>query len=165
MAGAVMNLRRLIPLLLAFASSIPICGQVRQPHEVDSLLKAASKALDHWQQLAPEISCEDAAQTELRKACKISVQTMGERVQEAEVEIARYRQRSAPEVLDLFNAYESFRRVMEAVEDMNCAPDFYGEHNRAVFAEAYNNFVKVTGWFGNVVRDSIRDSTTVRHAP
>ena len=153
-----MKLKRLIPVLIVLASSIPVYSQVQQPHEVDSLLKAASKALDHWQQLAPNIHCEDATQTEFRDACKINVQTVGERIQEAEVEIARYRHQSTPEVVDLFNAYESFRRVMEVVEDMNWTPGFYGERNRQVFAEAYNTFVKVNGWFGNVVRDGIRDA-------
>jgi hypothetical protein len=42
---------------------------------------------------------------------------------------------------------------------MNCAPDSYGEHNRRVFAEAYNTFVKVSGWFGGTVRDSIQHAT------
>lgn len=145
-------------MFLLFAFAVPICGQVQQPHEIDSLLKAASKALDHWQQLAPNIHCAEATQTEFRKACEISVRTMGERVQEADAQIARYRQLSTPEVVDLFDAYESFRRVWEVAEDMNCAPDFYGEHNSKVFAEAWNTYVKVTGWFENVVRDSIQDA-------
>jgi hypothetical protein len=154
-----MGLKRLIPLLLAFASSILICAQVQEPHEVDSLLKAVSKALDHWQQLAPEIHCNDAKQSDFRKACELNVQTMGERVQKAEMEIARYRQRSAPEVVDLFDAYESFRRVMVAAGDMNSAAQIYGEHNRKVIAETYNTYVKVTAWFGGVVRDSIQSAT------
>jgi hypothetical protein len=40
---------------------------------------------------------------------------------------------------------------MELVESFACASDFYGEHNRQLSAETYNSFVKITGWFGNVV--------------
>ena len=83
---------------------------------------------------------------------------MGERVQEAKAQIARYRQLSTPQVVDLFDAYQSFRRVMEVAENMNCVPYSYGEHNRQVFAETYNTFVKVNGWFGGVVRDSIQNA-------
>jgi hypothetical protein len=69
---------------------------------------------------------------------------MGERVQEAKAEIARYRQLTSPQAVDLFDAYQSFRRVLEVTENMNCAPDSYGEHNRRVFAEAYKRSLKST---------------------
>jgi hypothetical protein len=46
---------------------------------------------------------------------------------------------------------------MIELEAINSVPDFYGERNQQLFAEAYNTFVKVTGWFGGVVRDRIRD--------
>ena len=153
-----MKLHRLFSVFLLFAFAIPVCGQVLPPHEVDSLLQAANKALDHWQRLAPEIHCEDATQPQLREDCKTNVLGMGERVQEAKAEIARYRKISSPQVVDLFDAYESFRRVMEVAENMNCAPYFYGDRNRQVFAETYNTFVKVNGWFGGVVRDSIQNA-------
>ena len=78
-----MKLHRLLPALLLSAFTIPVCGQARPLSEVDSLLNAASKALDHRQQLAPDIHCEDATQTQFRDACKIDVLAMGERVQEA----------------------------------------------------------------------------------
>ena len=71
-----MKLHRLLPALLLSAFTIPVCGQARPLSEVDSLLNAASKALDHWQQLAPDIHCEDATQTQFRDACKIDVLAM-----------------------------------------------------------------------------------------
>ncbi len=47
---------------------------------------------------------------------------------------------------------------MEVVDNLNYAPDSYGERNRRVFAQAYNTFVKVNGWFGGVVRISIQNT-------
>jgi hypothetical protein len=47
---------------------------------------------------------------------------------------------------------------MAEIEDLNYEPDFYGERNKQVLADAYNTFVKVTGWFGGVVRVSIQDA-------
>jgi hypothetical protein len=149
-----MKLHRLFPVLLVFALAVRVHGQA----PVDPLLRAASKSLDHYQQLAPGIHCEDATKTEFRDACKIALETLGTRVQEAKAEIARYRQSSAPQVVDLFDAYQTFRRVMDGVESLDCGSEFYGEHNKQLFAEAYNNFVKVTGWFGNVVRETIQDA-------
>lgn len=46
---------------------------------------------------------------------------------------------------------------MDGVDRLNFAPHLYGEHNQQLFAEAYNTFVKITGWFGGVVRDTIED--------
>ncbi len=153
-----MGLRRLFTPFLFFAFVIPLCGQVQLHSEVQSLLESASHALDRWHQLAPKVHCEDATQTQFRDACKLDVLTVGQRVQEAQTQIAHYRQLSAPELVDLFDAYESFRRVMEVVDNLNYAPDSYGEQNRRVFAEAYNTFVKVNGWFGGVVRISIQNT-------
>jgi hypothetical protein len=153
-----MKLRRLSAPFLLFAFVIPLCGQVQSRSEVDSLLEVANKALDRYQQLAPGIHCEDATKTEFRDVCKNGLETLEERVQEARTEIARYRQSSTPQAVDLFDAYEVFRRVMIELEALNSVPDFYGERNQQLFAEAYNTFVKVTGWFGGVVRDSIRDA-------
>ena len=152
-----MKSHRLFPAFLVFAFAIPIWGQVR-PGEVDSLLKGASNALDHWRQLASGIHCEEAAQQDFRDACKIDLETMKGRVQESNVEIARYRQQSTPQVVDLFDAYESFGRVWEIVEGMSRAADSYGEQNRQVLVDAYNTFVKVNGWFGAVMRASIQDA-------
>lgn len=153
-----MKLRRVLPAILLFVFGIPVCAQVLPPHEVDSLLTAASNALDHWQQLAPQIHCEDAIQSQLREDCKTNVLGMGERVQDAKAQIARYRQQSTPQVVHLFDAYQSFRRVLELAEDMNFTPYFYGERNQQALAETYNNFVKINGWFEGVVRESILDA-------
>lgn len=149
---------RLFPALLLFAFVIPVCGQAQPRSEVDSLLQAATKALDHYQQLSPAIHCEEATTTEFRYDCKITLEDLRTRVQEANAKIVHYRQLSTPQVVDLFDAYEAFRRVMAGVESLNCAAEFYGKHNQQLFAEAYNTFVKINGWFGGVVRDSIRDA-------
>ena len=87
------------------------------------------------------------------------MQTLGERVQEAKTEIARYRQQPTHQPVDLFDAYQSFQRVFAILEDVNyVAPESYGEHNQQLFAEAYNSLVKVNGWFGGVVRACIQDT-------
>jgi hypothetical protein len=57
-----MKLHRLFPVLLVFVLAVPAHG--REP--IDPLLQAAGKALDHYQQLAPGIHCEDATTTEFR---------------------------------------------------------------------------------------------------
>jgi len=138
------------------ASAVPLCAQAQPQSEVESLLKAAGTALDRYQQLAPGIHCEEATTVELREACKNTLATLADRVPEAREKIARCRQSSTPQVLDLFDAYESFRRVMAIVEDVNYIPAPYGEHNRVLLAKAYNTFVKVNEWFGGVVRQSIQ---------
>jgi hypothetical protein len=56
-----MKLHRLFPMLLVFVVAVSAHG--REP--IDRLLQAASKALDHYQQLAPGIHCEDATTKEL----------------------------------------------------------------------------------------------------
>ena len=149
-----MKVRRLFPGLLALAIAVPAYGQ----ESVDLLLNAASKALDHYEQIAPRIRCQDATTKEFRDSCKIMLGGLETRVQEARTQIAHYRQLPNPKAVDLFDTYEMFRRVMDGVENLNCAPESYGEHNRPLLAEAYNTFVKVTGWFGGVVQQSIRDA-------
>ena len=144
----------LFAVSLMFALAIPAHG--REP--IDPLLEAASKALDHYQQLAPGIHCEDATTKGLRDDCKIALDDLKSRVQDANTEIARYRRLPNPQAVDLFDAYQVFRRVMDGVDRLNFAPDFYGEHNQQLFAEAYNTFVKITGWFGGVVRETIEDA-------
>lgn len=151
-----MKLQQLFPVLLLF--TFPVCAQVQSQPEVNSLLMTASNALDHWQQLAPQIRCDDVIRTQSRKDCPSVVLGMGERVQEAKAQIVTYRQLSAPQPVDLFDAYESFRRVMELAETMPSVLDSYGEHNQQVLAETYNTFVKVNGWFGGVVRSSIENA-------
>jgi hypothetical protein len=102
--------------------------------------------------------CDDATTTDLRDACKIALDDLKSRVQEANAEIARYRRLPNPQAVDLFDTYQVFRRVMDGVDRLNFAPDFYGAHNVQLFAEAYNTFVKITGWFGSVVRETIEDA-------
>jgi hypothetical protein len=145
-----------LPFLL-FALAIPLWGQAQPRSEVNSLLEAANKALDHYQRIAPSIHCEEATTAAFRDACKIVLATMAERVQEGRAEIARYRQNSRSQAVDLFDAYEVFRRIMIELEVLNSVPEAYGERNQAPLAEAYNTFVKVTGWFEGVVRESIQE--------
>lgn len=69
----------LFAVSLMFALAIPAHG--REP--IDPLLQAPSKALDHYQQLAPGIHCEDATTKDLRDDCKIALDGLKSRVQEA----------------------------------------------------------------------------------
>jgi hypothetical protein len=158
-----MKLHRMVPALFFFAIGVSLCGHA-QPPEIEPLLKAASQALDHYEQLAPGILCQNVQEKEFRNACTAARETLGERVQEAKAEIARYRQRPRPQAVDLFDAYESFRRVFAVLEDVSYVdPDSYGEQNKRLFAEAYNSFVKVTAWFGGVVKASIQDGKCPDH--
>jgi len=79
-----MKLHRPFPALLLFAFAIPIYGQVQPRPDIDSLLNAASEALDHYQQLAPGIRCEDATTAALRDTCKIGLEDLGTRVQKSQ---------------------------------------------------------------------------------
>jgi hypothetical protein len=132
-----MKLHQRFFALLLFALAIPIYGQVQPQPDIDSLLKAANKALDHYHQVAPGIHCEQATTAEFRDARKITVEGLGTRVQEAKAEIARYRQLSSRQVDDLFDAYEIFRRVMEplVILSLTPEPELWGEHNQQLFAE------------------------------
>ena len=150
-----MNPQRLLPVLLAFTFAVPIHAQVR-PARIDSLLQAASKALDHYQQLAPAINCEDATEKTLRHSCRTVLEMLGRDVQDAKEKIASYRQLSTPQPLDLFDIYQVFEQIMGGVGSLGYAGELYGERNRGLFAEAYNNFVKITGWFGSEVRNTMQ---------
>jgi hypothetical protein len=149
-----MKLHRVFLVWLAFLSGVPALG--REP--IDPVLQAASEALQNYQQLASRIHCEDATTADLGRVCKERLESLGMRVQEAQAAITRYRQFSTPQVVDLFDAYQAFRRVMEEVEGLVAASDFYGERTRPHLPEVYNSFVKVTGWFGNVVRETVRNA-------
>jgi hypothetical protein len=152
-----MNPHRLLPmLLLAFTFAVPIHSQVRPQPRTDSLLQAASEALDHYQQLAPAIKCEDATEKTLRDSCKIVLEMLGRDVQDAKEKIASYRQLSTAQPVDLFDIYEVFQKIMDGVGNLGYAGELYGERNRALFAEAYNNFVKITLWFGGEVRNTVQ---------
>lgn len=154
-----MKPHRLLPGLLLFAFTIPITGQVQSRPAVDSLLKAASNALDRYQQqLAPAVHCDEATATDFRDACKIGLKMLGDRVWEARAAIAHYRQLSTPRAVDLFDTYQNFRRVWAEVENLDALAEIGGEHDEQILADTSNNFVKVTGWFGAVVRQSIQDA-------
>jgi len=154
-----MKLRRVLPVVLFFAIGVPLHGQAPSQLEVNSLLTRASSALDHYQQLAPGIHCENVGEPKFRDACTAATQTLIERVEEAKSQIALYRQQSKPQPADLFEAYEKFRRVLAVLEDVSYVdPDSYGDHNKQLFAEAYNSFVKVDIWFEGVVEANIQNN-------
>jgi len=152
-----MRLRSLMLLACAFALAVLTQAQTQSQQEIDSLLKGASLSLDRYQQLAPDVRCDEAIEQSLRDSCKEEMQMLSERVQEAREKLARYRQSPAPAVVDLFDIYEIFHRIMEGIEVAQLPVEFYGEHNQRALARIYNNFVKVTAWVGGVVRDEIQN--------
>lgn len=153
-----MSLHRLYPALLLFAFAVPSHGQVQPQDRVSSLLQGVSDSLDHYQELAPAIHCEDATEKTLRDSCKIVLEMLGRDAHDAKEKIAHYRQLSTPQLVDLFDIYQVFHQIMEGVGNLGYAAELYGEHNRVLFAEAYNNFVKIDAWFGSEVRDAIRNA-------
>ena len=84
-----MKLHRLFPLLL-IVFAVPSHGQVRPQARVGSLLLAVSDGLDHYEQLAPSIRCEDATEKTLRDSCKIVLEMLGKDVKDAREKIAHY---------------------------------------------------------------------------
>ena len=153
-----MNLLRLFPVLLLFALAVPSHGQVQPRDRVSSLLQGVSDSLDHYQQLAPAINCEDATEKTLRDSCAIVLEMLGRDAHDAKEKIAHYRQLSTPQLVDLFDIYQVFQQIMDGVSNLGYAAELYGEHNRVLFAEAYNNFVKMDGWFRSEVRDAIQNA-------
>lgn len=151
-----MKSHRLLPLLL-FVFAAPCHGQVQPQARVDSLLQGVSDSLDHYQQLASSINCEDATEKTLRHSCAIVLEMLGRDAHDAKEKIAHYRQLSAPQLVDLFDIYQVFHQVMEGVSSLGYAAELYGEHNRVLFAQAYNNFVKMDAWFGSEIRDAIQE--------
>jgi hypothetical protein len=150
--------RRLLPILLVFAFTGVLHGQVRPQARIDSLLQAASNALDHYQTLAPSIRCEHANEKTLRDSCKIVLEMLGRDVQDAKKDIACYRALTTPQPVDLFDIYEIFQKIMGGISELGYVGDVYGESNNALFAEAYNSFVKITRWFGGEVRNTLQCS-------
>lgn len=150
--------RRLLPILLVFAFTGALPGQVPTKARIDSLLKGASKALDHYQTLAPSIRCDHANEKTLRDSCNIVLEMLERDVQHAKENIARYRALATPQSVDLFDIYEIFQRILGGVSELGYAGDLYGESNRVLSAEAYNNFVKITLWFGGEVRNTLHCS-------
>jgi hypothetical protein len=150
--------RRLLPLLLVFAFTGAQPGQVPSKARIDSLLHAASNALDHYQTLPPSIRCNHANEKTLRDSCNGVLEMLGRDVQDAKKNIARYRALAAPQSVDLFDIYEIFQKIMEGISDLGYVGDLYGETNRALFAETYNRFMKITLWFGGEVRNTLQCS-------
>lgn len=153
-----MTVQSLLTAVLVILFALPTHSQVRFRSDVDALLKAASKALEHYQQLAPAIRCETAEKKSLRDSCKITVEALARDVQDAKNKIGLYRSLATPRVEDLFDIYESFERIMGEISQLGYAADLYGASNSRLFAEAHNNFVKVTMWFGVEVRNEIRST-------
>jgi hypothetical protein len=151
-----MSLRSLMLIACVFVVVLPTHAQAPR-EKIDSLLEQATLALGRYQQLASGVHCDEAVGQSLRDSCNEGVEMLGQRVQEAKDKIARYRQLPAPAAADLFDVYELFHRLMEGIEIAQGPPDYYGKHNEEAFAAIYNNFVKVTGWFGGVVRDEIQN--------
>ena len=103
--------RRLLPLVLVFAFPGALPGQVPSKARIDSLLQAASNALDHYQTLAPSIRCNDANEKTLRDSCNVVREMLRRGVQDAKKSIARHRALAAPQSVDLFDIYEIFRKI------------------------------------------------------
>jgi len=152
-----MKLHRLFPLLL-IAFAVPSHGQVRPQARVDSLLLAVSDALDHYEQLAPAIHCEDGTEKTLRDSCKTVLEMLGKDVKDAREKIAHYNQLSSPQLVDLFDIYQILQRIMEGISHLGYASELYGEHNSMLFADAYNHLVKIDGWFGTEIRGAIQET-------
>ena len=110
--------RRLLPLVLVFAFPGALPGQVPSKARIDSLLQAASNALDHYQTLAPSIRCNDANEKTLRDSSNGVLEMLGRNVQEAKKNIARYRALARPRSVDLFDTYEIFQKIMEGIRDL-----------------------------------------------
>lgn len=117
----------------------------------------ACDALDHYEQLAPAIQCEDATEKTLRDSCKSVLEMLGRDVQDAKEKIAYYRQLPDPRLSDLFDIYQILQQIMGGIGNLGYAGELYGEHNSVRFAEAYNSFVKIDAWFENEIRDSIQE--------
>ena len=62
----------------------------------------------------------------------------------------------SPWICSIFT--KSSRRSWQGISDLGYVGDLYGETNRALFAEAYNSFVKITLWFGGEVRNTLQCS-------
>jgi hypothetical protein len=147
--------------LLFLALAIPVRGQAKLPSEADSLLRSASESLNRYQQIAPEIHCADETEEALRYACGVYLEKLNSDVQDAATKIANYRQLTTPQSVDLFGIYEDFHRIMGDVELLAAhseAHELHSQNNHDLFAKTYNNFVKLTGWFGSVVRESIQQT-------
>jgi hypothetical protein len=156
-----MKLVWFLPLLF-LTLAIPVRGQSKVPSKVDSLLTAASEHLNDYQQhIAPNIRCGDETDVELRAACGVYLEKANSAAQDAATKISNYSQLASPQNADLFDIYEDFHRIMEYVQMLAASSDAYELHNQqnhVHIAETYNDFVKLTPWFGGIVRESIQQA-------
>jgi len=82
----------------------------------------------------------------------------------AKMRIASYRQLSTPQTVDLFDIYQVLQEIMARINSLVCAEELYAEGNGRLFAEAYNNFVKITGWFGGELRSTMQGQKDILRA-
>lgn len=78
-----MNFQRLIPVLLTFASALPVHAQAQPQQEVASMLQGASMSLENYRKLAREINCDDATDQRSRDSCNEIVQMLASDVNES----------------------------------------------------------------------------------
>jgi len=152
-----MSRTRWLQIACVFVLALPTYAQKQSRQEIDSLLDGANQSLDRYPELASDVRCDEATRQSLRDSCKEDMEMLAERVHEAKENLARYRHSPAPAVVDLFDIYERFHKIMEGSEVAQLPVEFYGEHNQRAFARIYNNFVKVTAWVGGLVRNQIQN--------
>jgi len=154
-----MSLRSLILIACVFAAALPIDAQTEADQEIHSLLDRASSSLDRYKVLALAVRCDETIRQTLRDSCRDNMLMLADRVEEAKEKLAHYNQLTVPGPVDLFDVYEAFHRIMEGIQATGQPQGLYGEHDQRAFAKIYNNFVKVTGWFGGVVRHEIENQS------
>lgn len=137
---------------------LPLQAEPAASDDLKSLLDRASDSLESYPRLAAAIHCDDSrAPQVLRRDCKIWLMTLSTDVEAAKQSIGRYRQISQPKAVNLFDSYQAFHRLMEDIESFTSTSQLFGQQNRNGFAKLYNNFVKVDGWFGGVVRQAVEN--------
>jgi hypothetical protein len=62
------------------------------------------------------------------------------------------------QLINMFDIYQVLQQIMAGIGNLGYAAESYGEHNRVLFAETYNNFVKIYPWFGNEMRDAMQET-------
>lgn len=77
-----MNFQRLIPVLLTFASALPVHAQAQPQQEVASMLQGASMSLENYRK-PREINCDDATDQRSRDSCNEIVQMLASDVNES----------------------------------------------------------------------------------
>jgi hypothetical protein len=119
-----------------------------------ALLRDTAQALDRYQQIANDVHCEDESEP-LRKYCEDLTTILAEDVRGAKEKVTRYRLLSNQQPFDLFDIYQSLHTIMGWVDKFALAEELCNGHNNDPAAAAFNNFVKLDGWFGAEVRNTI----------